>query len=488
MTLYCINKSYRYELEKLLRLFVPDERITIEKELPDGEIPVPYAFVQYDSDMSVICAGLDTGDGPKERARRLSSEDTNAEIALASELFELLCEEFSYRPSWGILTGVRPGKLMSSLRAGMGDGDALSYFENIFKVSGKKAELALEVAKAEEKIVSLSVPESFSLYVSIPFCPTRCAYCSFVSHSVSSQSLKKSIPRYVELMCEEIRHTGRIAKENGLRLESVYWGGGTPTTLDAPLLRNIFDAIGSSFDLSTVREYTVEAGRPDTITKEKLIELKEHGAKRICINPQTFNDAVLARIGRCHTSRQTVEAYEKARSLGFDNINADLIAALPGDTPESFSDSVQTAIALGFDSITVHTLSKKSSSYLATNKIEIKQTALLTADMLRRADLFLRAASYKPYYMYRQSKTVGNFENVGWAKEKKECLYNVFMMEECHSVFAVGAGAVTRLREPKGPYIERIYNFKYPYEYLTGFDEILARKNRISEFYRTYSI
>ncbi len=489
MNLYCIDNGFYYELENTVRLFMPDGKITVIKELRK-EPEIPYAVAGYDEKNRRVFARLNISGSETELEKPLPKEDADAgaERILAAALFELLCAEFKYRPEWGILTGVRPGKLMGSLKKSLGDKAALDYFENELYVSRKKARLALEVASAQEKIVALSSPKSFSLYISIPFCPSRCSYCSFVSHSVSSPALKKSIPRYVDLMCEEIKLTGKIAAENGLRLESVYWGGGTPTVLDSPLLSDIFEAVGESFDLKTVREYTVEAGRPDTVTKEKLHTLKKYGVSRVCINPQTFSDEVLNNIGRRHTGAQSAQAYALVREAGFESVNADLIAALPGDTPEGFERSVKTAIEMGFESVTVHTLAKKRSSALAADKLEILQNAPFTRRMLELAETLLRGAAYKPYYMYRQSKSSGNFENVGWAKAGKECLYNVFMMEECHSVLAVGAGAVTKLKEPYGSYIERVYNFKYPYEYISRFEEVLARKNRISEFCGTYFI
>lgn len=489
MNLYCIDNDFYYELENTVRLFMPDEKITVIKDL-QKEPEIPYAIAGYDEKNRAVFALLNISGGVKELKKPLSKEnaDGGAERILASALFELLCEELRYRPEWGILTGVRPGKLMGSLKKSLGDKAALDYFIKELYVSREKAKLALEVASAQENIVALSSPKSFSLYISIPFCPSRCSYCSFVSHSVSSPALKRNIPRYVDLMCEEIKLTGKIAAENGLRLESVYWGGGTPTVLDPPLLSGIFKAVRESFDLDTIREYTVEAGRPDTVTKEKLLTLKKHGVSRVCVNPQTFSDEMLKNIGRRHTSAQTAQAYALARETGFESVNADLIAALPGDTQESFERSVKTAIEMGFEGVTVHTLAKKRSSALAADKHEISQNALLTGRMLETAETLLREASYKPYYMYRQSKSSGNFENVGWAKTGKECLYNVFMMEECHSVLAVGAGAVTKLKEPCGSYIERVYNFKYPYEYISRFEEVLARKNRISEFFGTYFI
>lgn len=268
----------------------------------------------------------------------------------------------------------------------------------------------------------------------------------------------------------------------------MYFGGGTPTTLSAEQLGILLSAVEQAFDLSAVREYTVEAGRPDTVTREKLVALKNGGVTRVSINPQTFNDAVLREIGRNHTSALTESAYFAARDAGFGNINMDFIAGLPTDTPDSFAASMDRALALAPENITVHTLSLKRASRLGTQNAQVERAAGLAADeMLGYAYRNLTANAYHPYYMYRQSKTLGNLENTGYAKAGFECIYNIFMMEECHTVFAVGAGAVTKLKSPHGREIERIFNYKYPYEYISGFEEILARKEKILPFYEKYT-
>jgi oxygen-independent coproporphyrinogen-3 oxidase len=248
-------------------------------------------------------------------------------------------------------------------------------------------------------------------------------------------------------------------------------------------LTRLFDTIEKSFDLSTLREYTVEAGRPDTVTPDKLLALKSAGVQRISINPQSFNDKVLEAIGRRHTSSQTLDAFRLARKAGFDNINMDFIAGLPEDSVESFKSSIDTAIDLGAESVTVHTLALKSGAYMATRDTTLDLTdRLRSAKMVEYSNTALTDGGYYPYYMYRQSKSLGNLENVGWCKNGKDCLYNVYMMDETHSVFAVGAGAVIRLKNQKNGKIERIYNYKYPYEYIDSFDEILKRKERIYTF------
>ena len=404
---------------------------------------------------------------------------------MAVMLYDMLREITLYTPPWGILTGVRPAKLMTKLIASHGEEKAVDYFKNELKVSEDKTGLALMVSKNETPIIEGSAPDSYSLYVSVPFCPTRCSYCSFISHS--NESAKKLIPEYVEKLCDEIVETAKIAKDLNIRLESVYIGGGTPTVLTASQLKKVTDALSANFDLSAIREYTIEAGRPDSIDSDKLDVIRNCGCTRISINPQTFSDSVLREIGRNHTSAETLEAFAMAREKGFDNINMDLIAGLPTDTLESFEKTLDTAIKENPENITVHTLALKRSSTIVT---EGKKTnsATLTSDMLRLVQTKLTDAGYEPYYMYRQSKSLGNLENVGWAKKGYEGLYNIYMMEECHTILSVGAGAVIKLKAPRGSEIERIYNYKYPYEYIGNFQEILNRKQYIPEFYSKFSV
>ncbi len=482
MKLIIRKNPFRYETENLLRVFFPFEKLTVCEEKEEAE---DYCESYIDEKTITVILCIDgetfykTVDIPFDE---IGDEEESAftERKMAILLYDLLCEVTGYIPPWGILTGVRPAKLMSRLIAARGDEEAMKYFVSELKVSDDKARLAYSVAKAEEPICNMTVNNSFSLYVSIPFCPSRCSYCSFVSHS--NDSAKKLIPQYIDKLCEEIVETGKIAKNLGLRLESVYIGGGTPTTLSAEQLRRLTSAIKANFDLSFCREYTIEAGRPDSLTREKFEAIKASDCTRISINPQTFTDSVLSEIGRNHTSQMTLDAYDLARDVGFDNINMDLIAGLPTDTLEGYTKTLDKAIALDPENITVHTLALKRSATIVTNKRRLGDKDI-TCDMLRVTAEKLTAAGYVPYYMYRQSRSLGNLENVGWAKQGYEGLYNVFMMEECHTILSVGAGAVIKLRNPVGSEIERIYNYKYPYEYIGNFDEILRRKARITEFY-----
>lgn len=481
MILRVINHKFHYEMENLCRVFYPYESIKVVHDSFDGEdlLTVGTFFEEKDGGFSVR-VDIKFGEAEKS-AEDFSKCFEDCERKMAVLLFNLLREITGYTPQWGILTGVRPSKLMNTLVSEMGEDGARKYFTEDLYVSPAKTELAMNVAQAEAKIMKMSDEKSFSLYVSIPFCPTRCNYCSFVSHSIAQA--KKLLPEYVDKLCEEIRYTAAIASELGLRLESVYWGGGTPTTLSAEQLERICGVINECFDMSQLREYTIEAGRADTVTADKLDAMKAAGVQRISINPQTFNDSVLETIGRKHTVADVKRVYTLAREKGFDNINMDLIAGLTTDTYESFCNSVDTAISLNPENITLHTLALKRSSAIVTGGVDV-ESGETANKMLQYAQNKFYSAGYIPYYMYRQSRSLGNLENVGWCKKGYECLYNVFMMEECHTVLAVGAGAVTKLKEPFGKNIERIFNFKYPYEYISRFDTALERKAYIKEFYQ----
>lgn len=480
MILEVLGNAYQYELEKLTRVFFPNEKIRVVFE-KTAEQQADVLRAEIDGDCARV--NLTVQGQTYQDAAALSASD-DRELVLATLLFRGLQALTGYTPKWGLLTGIRPSKLLIALQAEMGRAAAHSCFTDRFFVSEQKTALAERVAENEAAILATSSPASCSLYVSIPFCPTRCSYCSFVSHAMTARTAEKLVPEYVRLLCQEIAQIGAAAKALGLRLETVYFGGGTPTTLSPADLERLLAAVADAFDLSTLREYTVEAGRPDTITREKLQTLKNGGVTRISINPQTFHDAVLREIGRPHTAAQTEAMFWLARELGFDNINMDLIAGLPLDTPEQFAQSVDKCIALSAENITVHTLSVKRSSDMGTHNAQIARAAGMAADrMLSYADRALRAAGYDPYYMYRQSKTLGNLENTGYTKPNCACLYNIFMMEECHTVFAAGAGAVTKLKAPRGKAIERIFNYKYPYEYISGFAELQKRKTAILPFY-----
>ena len=483
MILYILGHTYKYETEKVIRLFYPVEKITaVTKDFPSEDKRAVYTYVKEEEEAVIFsCKALIDGKTAEYSFSYIKDSldsPSHRERLLAKAVVRVLREITGIVPPWGILTGIRPAKLMRGYINSEGKEKAEEIFRDFFEVSEEKTALAKSVAEYENISIAMSGKNSFSLYISIPFCPTRCSYCSFVSHSV--ESAKKLIPDYVEKLSEEIRLTGKIARETCLVPETVYIGGGTPTAFSAEDLIKITSAVREAFDMEKVREFTVEAGRPDTIDEKKLLAIKNAGVTRISINPQTFSDSVLKAVGRPHTAEDTIEKFLLARRLGFDNINMDLIAGLPTDTPESFKKSIDKAIELSPENITVHTLSLKRSASLVTEN-EADGICTLTEEMVNYANKCLSENGYTPYYMYRQSKSVGNLENVGWCKKGKPCLYNIYMMEEIHTVLACGASAVTKLKNEET--LERVYNYKYPYEYISRFSDMVDRKEEIRRFY-----
>lgn len=487
MHLYLRGQDYHFELENVCRLFLPLEKVVTHHD----EEPVDIVGLIVQCDMEAKGEGyflscrvrLDEFD---EVSATDVTKDADCELELCTLLYHLLVKLFGFTHGWGLITGVRPVKLLRRLTREMGNEAALDYYRNKLLVGEEKTTLCQTTLQTEDKLLALSQPNSFSLYISIPFCPTRCDYCSFVSQTVVQA--KKLIPTYVEQLCREIAYTGELARQLGLRLETVYFGGGTPTTLSAEQLTALFRAVEGAFDLSTVREYTVEAGRPDTVTPEKMAAIHAAGVGRVSINPQTLQPAVLAGIGRKHTVEQFYDAFEMARKAGFTNINTDLIAGLPGDDYEGFADTLERILALDSESVTVHTLSMKRASNIMLQHRPDFGVEDDAVRMVRLSAQKLPQAGYIPYYLYRQSRTVGNQENVGWSKPGCEGLYNVYIMDETHTILGCGAGAVSKLKQPGTDYLERIFNYKFPYEYNSGLEEMLSRKQAVTAFYEKYGV
>ena len=483
-----IGHSFDYEMEKLARLFLPFERIIAADDIGQDE---NWAVCKIEETevathaMAKLCLSGKIAEHTAVVEHRTDSFKKDCQLTLARQLYYCFRDITGYVPEWGILTGIRPAKLFSHIASNSGLASAEKAFSEDYLANRNKISLCAEAAEGERKIISLSSPKSFSLYLSVPFCPTRCSYCSFVSHSV--EKAKDMIPQYVDYLCRELKITAQIAKKYNLQLETVYMGGGTPTTLSAEQLQIVLATVWDNFDMSHVREFTVEAGRPDTITAEKLIAIRKGGATRISINPQTLNDNVLKAIGRNHTAEQTIDAFMLAREMGFNNINMDLIAGLPEDTTESFGETLEGILKLDPESVTVHALSmKRASTLTAHGEFPELKCGEVAASMVDYARSVLTQNGILPYYMYRQSKTVGNLENVGYAKVGFEGLYNVYIMDETHTILACGASAVTKLKSYDTGDISRIFNFKYPYEYISRFDEQIQRKEGIGEFYDKY--
>ncbi len=481
------NHCYGYEVQATAKLFIPNVRFLI---CENGEIPqdVPnyiltacrctddtvHCDVEIHLNGAVRCAGTAIHD--REACANPDTKNSEVEYRLCRLLYETLQEMTGYTPPWGLLTGIRPvRKVVQLLDDGMALEDAGDFLKNRFLISDEKIQLALDTAKVQYPILPHSKKE-IGLYISIPFCPTRCSYCSFVSHSMDSAM--QLIPDYITYLCKEIAILGKMIRRHGLHVQSVYIGGGTPTSISAQQLLTVMEAIRTHIDIAGAREYTVEAGRADTITEDKLRVIQEMGATRISVNPQTLQDSVLEAIGRRHSAQQAIDAFLLARELGFDDINMDLIAGLPTDTYEGFADTLERVMALAPDSITVHTLTLKRAADLYESGSG--QHIAAVEQMAARSAQLLPANGYRPYYMYRQKNTVGNLENVGYAREGKENLYNILIMDETQTILGAGCAASTKLVEPNGK-ITRVHNYKFPYEYINRFEKLMEKKREIEE-------
>lgn len=485
MTINLIGNSFKYEMEAVCKLFFPFEKVVVTFDAPVTEDPRCACLRLRRTRKGIRLLVLVRYDKQTQARHQTVSSDTppaECERLFACMLFDILAAFTGVRPGWGVLTGIRPVKRIHyDATQGLSQQEIHARLRQDFYVSEDKLRLAQLTADHEKPLLDSLPPHSFSLYVSIPFCPTRCNYCSFVSQAMAQAV--KLIPDYLDCLCQELVSIASLARDCGLTLDTIYVGGGTPTSLTATQLDRVLTVVSSQFDLSHLREYTVEAGRPDTVTQDKLDCLKHHGVTRVSINPQTMDNCVLEAIGRRHTAEQTIQAYEMARHTGFAYINMDLIAGLLFDTAEGFRRSLDIVRTLSPENITVHTLSLKRAAQLYHDGASLDRLRRNPiADMVSYAQQALIADGYAPYYLYRQKNTLGNQENVGYAQKGCESLYNVYIMEEVQTILAAGAAASTKLVPEHGK-IQRVYNYKYPFEYIRSFDEILRRKDAVRTFF-----
>jgi len=379
-------------------------------------------------------------------------------------------------PAWGALAGVRPTKITTKhMMEGGTPKSADKLMKDVYYVTEDRRRLAVDCSVSTVNAANLLQPTDVSLYVGIPFCPTRCSYCSFVSRTVGKKT--ELLEPYLEALMQEMALTGRLLKESGRQIRSVYIGGGTPTTLSSAQMAKLLDAIHDSFDLSRCLEFTVEGGRPDTLNEEKLRTIFEHGADRMSINPQTMEDHVLRACARPHKAEDVVRAYHEAVNAGFKAINMDLIAGLPEDTVEGFKRSLDTVAALNPANITVHTLALKKGADLFEKRVTLP-TAEEVTEMVAYANETLRNLGYKPYYLYRQKYMSGSFENVGWSRDNLDCLYNIYMMEEVHTILSLGGGGMNKVNFPDGS-LKRFHNPKFPEQYIEMIDDVLRQKEEM---------
>lgn len=480
-----------YYAQTLCMIFFPGAKFGADEEVgPDT--PVVTIRVAEIEGAARGYASIRIGDKYSESTRKFDyrpemTPERVRKIAAGAAMLAVGEKFFGYRPSWGILTGVRPSKVATELLvSGLTPGRARDALRRQYLLTPKKAALAVEVALREQRLIGTPDPRDCSVYISIPFCPSRCSYCSFVSYT--SPRLLSLIPDYLARLCGDIDRTFARIKRLGLRVKTVYIGGGTPTILEPHQLELLLSAINRGVDVSTLEEFTLESGRPDTITAEKLAVAAEYGVNRISVNPQSLDPAVLDRIGRSHSIDQFYRAFAVAKESGIPYINTDLIAGLPEDNFLKFSNTLEKVISLAPDNITVHTFCvKKAADILREGREVYSLRGGEAGTCVDYSQIKAQEEGYFPYYMYRQKNTVGNFENVGFAKEGTEGRYNVYMMEEVHSIFAVGAGAVTKLvhirpKNPADTKIIRIAPPKYPYEYLRT-DQSAEEEARIEAFY-----
>ena len=486
MKLYLKGTDNKYAVEQTLLTLFPSERPEYPEGAPEGdrcELCVSRGAKYTTCTAKLAWKGGTYRGAARALNARMADKDSAAHYAnriVKLAFYRAALASGVPKPEWGCLTGVRPVKLMSAyLREGLSPGAAKGRFMREYFVSPERARLCLDAAEHTGALLGALGPRDVCLYAGIPFCPTRCSYCSFVSQSVEKSMAL--IPRYLEALWLDIEATAAAVKRAGLRVRSVYIGGGTPTTLSAAELEGLCSRLESAFSLAPGEvEFTVEAGRPDTITREKLEALKAHGVHRISVNPQTMSDKVLEAIGRRHTARDITDALALVRAAGGFAVNMDLIAGLTGDTPEGFAETMRKVLGLAPENVTVHTLSMKRGSTLSAVGGELPGPEAV-ARMLDTAMDGLYARGYEPYYLYRQKYMSGGFENVGWTKPGYDNLYNIFIMEELVSIISMGAGGSTKLVAPGR--IKRFFAPKYPLEYINGIENTVQGKERITDFY-----
>ena len=480
----------RYAVEQSLLAFFPEERPVYQEPEPGEDNWARVDLHQgpvYATATTEIAHGGRLGRGTSRALLRDVTDEYERERlrqkAVKLSFFKAARSITGVTPAWGALTGIRPGKLAARLlEQGKTPAQVSRILGDTYYVSPSRRRLAVETAQEGLRAKADLRPEDISLYIGIPFCPTRCAYCSFVSQSVE-KSLGLMDP-YLEVLCREITDAAQMVRETGLRIKSFYMGGGTPTTLSARQMDRLLTHLNRSFDLSGCAEYCIEAGRPDTIDREKLRVLLDHGCDRISVNPQSLEDSVLQAIGRRHTAADIEQTMGLATSMGFKHVNMDLIAGLPADTPEGFRRTLDKCLSFGADNITVHTLALKKGSRILLEGQKIP-SAEAVGQMLDYSVSALRGADFHPYYLYRQKYMSGSFENIGWCISGAEGLYNIYIMEELHSILSLGAGGSTKMVDPAAGRIERVFHAKYPNEYITRPEKIQKNLEDFADFYRS---
>ena len=411
--------------------------------------------------------------------RRLKASEETVRLRrriLQQSLYLAAIQLLPALPAWGALAGVRPTKITTKhMLEGGSPKSAEKFLKDVYYVTPERRRLAVDCSTSTVNAAKLLEENDLSLYVGIPFCPTRCTYCSFVSRTVGKKT--ELLEPYLSALMQEIALSGKLLAESGRHVRTIYIGGGTPTTLSTEQMVRLMDAINANFDLSRCLEFTVEGGRPDTLNAEKLRAIRNHGANRMSINPQTMEDHVLRACGRPHKAADVIRAYREAEEAGFEAINMDLIAGLPQDSVSGFKRSLDSVVELNPSNITVHTLALKKGADLFEKRVELP-TAEDVTEMVAYASGVLKSNAYKPYYLYRQKYMSGSFENVGWSRDNLDCLYNIYMMEEVHTILSLGGGGMNKVNFPDGS-LQRFHNPKFPEQYIEMIDNVLAQKREL---------
>ena len=478
--------DYRYAVEQSLLAFFPNERPVYGEEESNRARVSLTVEGQAGTAVTELSVEGRTARGRAQAALSGAEDEYQRERllqrAVKLSFFEAARALTGVTPAWGALTGIRPAKLAAGLlEEGKSEEEADRILRDVYFVSDSRRKLCLPCAKAGLEAKQGLKKNEISLYVGIPFCPTRCAYCSFVSNSVEKSF--HLVEPYLQALLAEADSAAAMVKDLGLKVRSFYMGGGTPTTLTAEQMDRLLSRLREGFDLADAVELTVEAGRPDTITAEKLTVLRKNGVDRISVNPQSMDDRVLAAIGRRHSGDDIRKAMELVNAAGFPHVNMDLIAGLPEDTPESFRRTLDEVVAFGTDNITIHTLSLKKGSRITLEGTRIP-TEEEVAAMLDYAAPALGGAGFAPYYLYRQKYMSGSFENVGWCRPGGTGWYNIYIMEELHTILSLGAGGSTKMVDQPRNRIERVFNLKFPQEYIQRPEKIAANQAAFRAFYQ----
>ena len=468
MKLTLIGHEDRYAVEQLqMALF------------PEGTDGVAVSALHRGNTWLTATAKITVDGKTASAVRRIKASDETVRLrrrALQQSYYLAATQLLPSIPAWGALAGVRPTKITTKhMLEGGTPKSADKLMKDVYYVTEGRRKLAVDCSISTVNAANLLEPADLSLYVGIPFCPTRCTYCSFVSRTIGKKT--ELLDPYLSALMKEMEITGKLLAESGRKIRTIYIGGGTPTTLNSAQMATLLDAIHGSFDLSRCIEFTVEGGRPDTLDAEKLRTIAAHGADRMSINPQTMEDHVLRACGRPHKAADVIRAYHQAVDAGFKAINMDLIAGLPQDSYDGFCRSLDAVAELNPANITVHTLALKKGADLFEKRQSLPSAEEVT-HMVDYANSQLRNLHYKPYYLYRQKYMSGSFENVGWSRDALDCLYNIYMMEEVHTILSLGGGGMNKVNFPDGS-LQRFHNPKFPEQYIEMIDDVLRQKEEM---------